>query len=136
MEQGAGANVRACVVSHLICRCFEFRMGHPPQSVHHRWPLFQKSMLLQRTAGCLSDTMLGLFKSNILNKCVCMGLCMCVCPIKFEKKNKKKEKKTVNQTTAQEPNTSRWAPFFLRLKITSSWNHQSCDKTITTVWRT
>lgn len=92
MEQGAGANVRACVVSHLICRCFEFRMGHPPQSVHHRWPLFQKSMLLQRTAGCLSDTMLGLFKSNILNKCGCMGLCMCVCVRLNLKKKTKKQK--------------------------------------------
>lgn len=39
--------------------------------VRHRWPQFQKSMLVQRTAGCLSYTMTCLFKSNIP---VCWGL--------------------------------------------------------------
>lgn len=89
---------------------FWIQNGSPPRSVCRRWSQFQKSKLVQRTAGFLSYTMLCLFKSNILNKCVCMSPCVRVCVLR-----KKHQWPTQPHWVALHPN--RLSPFFLRWKF-------------------
>jgi len=65
------------VGSHLICRCFEFGIGHPPNHCATDGHGF-RDLSWSKEQLPVFYTMLSLFKSNIFNKCVCMSLCMCV----------------------------------------------------------
>lgn len=115
-------SVHVCVVPHLICRCFEFRMGHPLNRCATDGHCFRdlswskEQLAVFPTPSCACLNLISLISMFV-------WVCACVCPWlpTHQIKNKTKQKTPAVNKTTRTLNQNGYYSFKVRHYI-QAWN--------------